>query len=212
MDGERGGAATPAEDAKIPRTERGRRTLRALLDAAAHEFGERGFHDAAIARITARAGVALGSFYTYFDSKEAVFTALVRDMSEQVRAHVGPHILGAPDRLTGERLGLQAFLEFVRTHQTLYRILDEAEFVDAPSWRAHYETTVTGYVASLTAAAARGEVRADVGEIHAWAIVGMNVFLGLRYGVWATSEDAADVARVANDLLVNGLAARVPPG
>lgn len=202
----RGAPATPGDDAKAPRTERGRRTLRAILDAAAHEFGEHGFHDAAIARITARAGVALGSFYTYFDSKEAVFTALVRDMSGQVRTHVGPHILDAPDRLTGERLGLQAFLEFVRTHQALYRILDEAEFVDPPSWRAHYETTVEGYVASLTAAAARGEVRGDVGEVHAWAIVGMNVFLGLRYGVWGTDEAAADVARVANDLLVRGLA------
>lgn len=205
MTGGRGAPAT-ADDAKTPRTERGRRTLRAILDAAAHEFGEHGFHDAAIARITARAGVALGSFYTYFDSKEAVFTALVRDMSGQVRTHVGPHILDAPDRLTGERRGLQAFLEFVRTNKSLYRILDEAEFVDPPSWRAHYETTVQGYAASLTAAAARGEVRSDVGEVHAWAIVGMNVFLGLRYGVWATDAAAADVARVANDMLVRGLA------
>ncbi|TRW14847.1 TetR/AcrR family transcriptional regulator [Glacieibacterium frigidum] len=202
------GAPATGDDAKTPRTERGRRTLRAILDAAAQEFGEHGFHDAAIARITARAGVALGSFYTYFDSKEAVFTALVRDMSGQVRAHVGPHILDAPDRLTGERLGLQAFLEFVRTHQALYRILDEAEFVDAASWRAHYETTVQGYVASLTAAAARGEVRSDVGEVHAWAIVGMNVFLGLRYGVWATDTPAGEVAQIANDLLVRGLARR----
>jgi len=206
MADKRGEAATVAEAAKIPRTERGRRTLRAILDAAAAEFGEHGFHDAAIARITARAGVALGSFYTYFESKDAVFTALVRDMSAQVRAHVGPHIIDAPDRLTGERRGLQAFLEFVRTHQALYRILDEAEFVDPPSWRAHYETTVQGYIASLTAAAARGEVRADVGEVHAWAIVGMNVFLGLRYGVWDRDASTATVAGIANELLVRGLA------
>jgi AcrR family transcriptional regulator len=50
--------------AKSPRTDRGRRTLRAILDAAAAEFGERGFQGASISRITARAGVALGSFYT----------------------------------------------------------------------------------------------------------------------------------------------------
>lgn len=194
-------------DDRAPRTERGRRTLRTILDAAAAEFGERGFHDASIARITSRAGVALGTFYTYFDTKEAAFRALVRDMSAEVRTTIGPHILDAPDRLTGERLGLTAFIEFVRAHKTLYRVLDEAEFVDPASWRAHYEGTVAGYVASLTAAAARGEVRADVGEIHAWAIVGMNVFLGLRYGVWQQDESAADVAGVANDLLSNGLKA-----
>ena len=45
---------------KVPRTERGRRTRRAILDAAATEFGERGFHEASISGITRRAGVALG--------------------------------------------------------------------------------------------------------------------------------------------------------
>jgi AcrR family transcriptional regulator len=191
---------------KVPRTERGRRTLRALLDAAALEFGERGFHDTSITSITARANVALGSFYTYFDSKDAVFGALVRDLSGQVRAHVAPHILGQPDRLSGERAGLTAFLEFVRSKKELYRILDEAEFVDAEAWRTHYQSTVDGYVASLTAAAARGEIRAGVGEIEAWAIVGMNVFLGLRYGVWAQNVPAGDIADVANTLLRKGLA------
>jgi len=203
MASESGRPATVA--VRPPRTERGRKTLRAMLDAAAAEFGERGFHDASIARITGRAGVALGTFYTYFDSKEAVFRALVHDMSGQVRAAVVPHILDAPDRLTGERLGLTAFLDFVRDNKSLYRILDEAEFVDPASWRAHYEGTVAGYVASLKAAAGRGEVRGDVGEIHAWAIVGMNVFLGLRYGVWQQDEATDRVAGIANALLVDGL-------
>ncbi|WP_343518961.1 TetR/AcrR family transcriptional regulator, partial [Sphingomonas sp.] len=81
-----------ASEGKEPRTARGRRTLRTILDAAAAEFGEKGFHEGSISGITRRAGVALGSFYTYFDSKDAVFRALVRDMSEQVREHVAPAI------------------------------------------------------------------------------------------------------------------------
>ena len=47
--------------------------MRKLLDAATQEFGERGFHDASVSGITRRAGVALGSFYTYFDTKDAIF-------------------------------------------------------------------------------------------------------------------------------------------
>ncbi|MFN5644693.1 MAG: TetR family transcriptional regulator, partial [Sphingomonadales bacterium] len=62
----RGMAATMTGEDKAPRTERGRRTLRALLDAAAAEFGEKGFHESSVVSITGRAGVALGSFYTYF--------------------------------------------------------------------------------------------------------------------------------------------------
>lgn len=211
MAGKRGeGATAPAEnptrEAKTPRTERGRRTLRAILDAAAAEFGEKGFHEGSISHITQRAGVALGSFYTYFDSKEEVFRALVRDMSAQVRDHVAPHVLAAPDGIAAEKAGLESFLTFVRTHKEIYRIIDEAEFVDQESYRAHYTSSVERIAKRLQAGAARGEVRADVGEIHAWAVMGMNVFLGLRYGVWGEDVAPEDVAAVANELLRRGLA------
>src|SRR5690349_25146588 len=98
--------------AKAPRTARGERTLRKILDAAQEEFGERGFADSSIVAITQRAGVALGSFYTYFDSKEAVFQVVVRDMSAQVRDHVAPAFTEAADSLDGERLALESFLGF----------------------------------------------------------------------------------------------------
>jgi AcrR family transcriptional regulator len=205
MSAERGISATMTPLAKTPRTERGRKTLRLLLDAAAAEFGEKGFHESSVVSITQRAGVALGSFYTYFDSKDSLFQALVHDMSAQVRNTVGPVMAAEPDRLQGERKGLVQFLNFVREHKELYRIIDEAEFVDPPSYRAHYENTVAGYVASLKDAAAKGQVRADVEEVHAWAIVGMNVFLGLRYGVMGNDRDVSDVADIAADFLTNGL-------
>ena len=64
--------------------------MRKILDAALEEFGEKGFSEGSIVGITTRARVALGTFYTYFDSKEAVFRELVRDMSSQVRDHVAP--------------------------------------------------------------------------------------------------------------------------
>src|SRR3954468_15097121 len=103
-----GQAAVSAD--KVPRTDRGRRPVRKLLEAAAQEFGRRGFHEAAITGITARAGVALGTFYTYFESKEELFRALVRDMSQATRAHVADAVRGAPDRLPPARHGPPALL------------------------------------------------------------------------------------------------------
>ncbi|MBA3880773.1 MULTISPECIES: TetR/AcrR family transcriptional regulator [Sphingomonas] len=198
---------TASTDAKQPRTDRGRRTRRAILDAARSEFGERGFHEASISGITRRAGVALGSFYTYFDSKDALFRALVRDMSDQVRDHVAPVLQTAPDQVAAEQAGLKAFIDFVRGHKEIYRIIDEAEFVDPDSFRAHYSTTAERIAQRLEAAAARGEVRGEHSEVHAWAIMGMNVFLGLRYGVWGEDLSAETVAGVIAQLLRHGLAA-----
>lgn len=199
--------APGASAAKVPRTERGRRTLRTLLDAAAAEFGEKGFHDGSISGITRRAGVALGSFYTYFESKDAIFRALVRDMSDQVREHVAPALKSATGQIAAEQAALLAFIRFARTHKEIYRIIDEAEFVDPDSFRRHYATTADRIERRLRAAAERGEVRDDVSEIHAWAIMGMNVFLGLRFSVWDEDVDPETIAETVAAMLARGIAA-----
>jgi len=205
-----GGAPEPGPGDKTPRTARGRATRRRLLDAAAIEFGERGFHDASISDITRRAGTALGSFYTYFDSKDEIFRALVRDMSAQVGQHAAAAIGAAEGALERERRALKGFLDFARAHKEVYRIIDEAEFVDAASYRRHYETTAARILARLSAGAAAGELRADVSELHAWAVMGMNVFLGLRYGIWSEDPGTDAVSAAANDFIARGLG--VGPG
>jgi len=197
-----------ASDGKAPRTARGERTLRKILDAARDEFGERGFNDSSIVAITQRAGVALGTFYTYFDSKEAVFHALVRDMSSQVRDRVAPAFKEAKDALDGERRALESFLEFARTHRHVYRIIDEAEFVEAAAYREHYETTASRIAARLIAARDKGEISSSYSDeeidILSWGIMGANVFLGLRYAVWS-SADPKQVADVTSRAMRSGL-------
>ncbi|MFL6752265.1 MAG: TetR/AcrR family transcriptional regulator [Sphingomicrobium sp.] len=197
-----------ASDGKAPRTARGERTLRKILDAAREEFGERGFSDGSIVGITRRAGVALGTFYTYFDSKESVFQALVRDMSAQVRDHVAPAFGAARDALDGERLALESFLRFARKHRDIYRIIDEAEFVEPAAFREHYETTARRIAARLIAGRDAGEISSVFSDedfnVLAWALMGANVFLGLRYSVWA-GADAKRVAEITSRLLRSGL-------
>lgn len=206
--GGQAGADANAAVARAPRTARGERTRRALLDAAAAEFGARGFHDTGITDITRRAGVALGSFYTWFDSKEAIFRALVADMSERVKAAVAPAVEAAGGALAREAAATAAYLDFVSTSQLIYRIIDEAEFVAPDSHRDHYQRTVGRIAARLAEGAASGELRGEVGEVEAWAIAGMNVFLGLRFAVWGGDVPLDEVAARAARFVAEGLAAR----
>ena len=194
--------------AKAPRTERGRKTLRKLLDAATREFADHGFHDASISGITRRAGVALGSFYTYFDSKDAIFRALVSDMSEGVGRAARQALSPSMGALEIEHAALHAFLSFASENKEIYRIIDEAEFVDPDSYRAHYETIGTRIEERLKAGDDSGEFISGLGAPEAWAVMGMNVFLGLRYAIWAREGDPAfeEIARRANDLLAHGIA------
>jgi AcrR family transcriptional regulator len=208
MRGTRKAENSPASEGKAPRTARGERTLRKILDAALEEFGERGFSDGSIVGITRRARVALGTFYTYFDSKEAVFKALVTDMSTRVRDHVAPILAASADTLEGEGKALESYLEFARAHNQVYRIIDEAEWADPEGFEKHYRTTADRIASRLDAGKANGEVVASdsqlASEVEAWAIMGMNVFLGLRFAVWG-KEKPADVARIANRMVRDGL-------
>jgi len=198
---------SPPAASKEPRTERGRRTLRKLLDAAAIEFGEKGFHDASITGITGRAGTALGSFYTYFDSKDEIFRALVNDLSNRVRVTAAQALNSDMSPLETERSALAAFLSFAREHKEIYRIIDESEFVDPASYRSHYESTARRILERLHKGAALGVYREGLREEHAWAIMGMNVFLGLRYSIWSEDGAVDEIAEWANSILRDGITA-----
>lgn len=198
------------ETARTPRTKRGERTRGALLDAALVEFGERGFQSASITSITQRAGTALGSFYTYFESKDEIFRAVLKDLSRAVGRAARDSLEQADGSLNREQAALTGFLAFAREHKEVYRIIDESEFVDPESYREHYETTAKRITARLEQGAEAGELRPDAGELHAWAIMGMNVFLGLRYAVWSEDADLEEVAAAARDLLERGLLPKGP--
>jgi len=77
------------EQREPPRSQRGERTRAALIDAARTVFERDGFLEARVNDITVEAGVASGTFYTYFDDKEQVFAAIVEDVQEDM---LHPHL------------------------------------------------------------------------------------------------------------------------
>lgn len=62
---------------KLPRQERARRTVEAILEAAVEVFAARGHGGANTNLIARRAGVSVGSLYQYFPGKDAILTALL---------------------------------------------------------------------------------------------------------------------------------------
>lgn len=188
-----------------PKTARGLKTWVSLLEAAEQEFGEKGFHEAAITGITQRAGVAMGTFYVYFKSKEEIFRALVAHMGKLTRSWIGRRIADAPSRLEAERLGISAFIEFVRQHKDLYRIVNEAQFVAPDAYRDYYNAFEQAYRRGLDEAVARGEIAPGNNEHRAWALIGANVFLGQRFAVWEEETSVDEIAETIGKLIVNGL-------
>ena len=107
----------PLEAAPGPRSLKAARTRARLVDAAKEVFAECGLPDARIADIAQRAGVSYGSFYHYFESKEALFREIAATVDARLRAPVEEIILSRGSaRSPQDRLR-----EAIRRHYETYR-------------------------------------------------------------------------------------------
>lgn len=168
-----------------PLTKRGEATRLRLLEAAEVVFAEQGYHEASIVKITERAGIGLGTFYLYFDSKKSIFEALVIDLNRRVRHSMSEAMAGASSRLDAERAGFAGFFRFTAEHPALYRVVREAEFVSPEVLRLHYTRIVDGYESGLRAAQHAGDVDPALDPaVTAWALMGMGELIGMRFLLW----------------------------
>jgi AcrR family transcriptional regulator len=107
-----------------------------LLRAATWVFARKGYRHAGVSDIIARAGVARGTFYLYFNSKEQVFLSIVEDFHARVKGALeGLDDAAAAARTEGPRAVLQAsfraWLAFFAAHRDATRvILKEASSID----------------------------------------------------------------------------------
>lgn len=189
---------------------KGKRTQRRLLEAAEQVFAELGYHDASIVKITEAAGVAQGTFYRYFQSKQAIFDELVDDLNRRVRWSMSEAAAGARTRAETERRGFEAFFRFTAEHPALYRIIRQAEFVSPAALHRHYDRIAAGYVQGLRKAMDSGEITPADPEVLAWALMGVGEIIGMRWILWGdTSEVPTDVFEAALGFVVRGLGAAV---
>ena len=119
------GAVTGADVVTVPASERGRRTRTALVRAAREVFEEKGFHEVRIADITTKAGTAYGSFYTYFDSKEAVFREIVQELADAV--YTASRASDLPDASPEDKIRLvtRLYLETIADNARLMFVFEQ---------------------------------------------------------------------------------------
>lgn len=112
---------------------------KALLTAALDEFYERGFTAARMDDIARRAGLSKGSVYLYFDSKDALFTELVKEYAlpnvERLEA-----MAGQADSAAGAIQMLMGFAP-VLVRETVVPKIMKVLIADAPA----FPETVTAY-------------------------------------------------------------------
>lgn len=102
------------------------RTRDDILQAARRSFAKHGYAATTIEHIVEEAGLARGSFYTYFESKAHVFRHLVaeidRRIADQVATLSNKTAMNAYDNLLQSN---RNYLRLVAENADLYRLVDE---------------------------------------------------------------------------------------
>ena len=153
-----------------------------LVSAAAEVFAVSGYHASRVSDIVARAGVAQGTFYLYFPSKEAVFLELVdrfftRTLAETLGAADPAEAATAADVAAQVRAMWRTLI--VRCRQQPAAAM--AVLRDAPALgpdmrdrvRGYYERIAGAVAAYITVASGRGLARPVDARLAGWLVQGL---------------------------------------
>jgi AcrR family transcriptional regulator len=102
-------------------------TRAAILQASESAFAEHGFHSAKMEDIAARAGVAVGTLYNYFEDRKHLLGALLDECGAQLEAELEKTLTGKVP--FGQRLEafLQVAVRHLDEHWQVFAILIEDE-------------------------------------------------------------------------------------
>ncbi len=201
--------ATPARARAHVRAARREAYRELILDAADDLFREGEYERVKMSEIAEAAGVAKGTLYNYFDSKEAVFGALAQRWRECLTAELEQAVAG--------KQGIAAFRSLLCT--ALKHVEDNAEMINvyaaatglavapaADPGKAEGERRFTALGRRfLQEAVDAGELRGDLGvEFISNAVHGMTHMVVERWRTEGQPAGLADQAALVMELFLSG--------
>lgn len=184
-----------------------------ILAAAKRVFAEKGFPQATIGEVAKAAGLAYGSVYWYFDSKDELFQALMRREEAELRDHIAGMLEStAADGETTFRAAVRATLEFFEADRAAVQLL----FRDSvglgggfgKQLAGIYEGFVDDVEAMIRDSQSAGEIATFPPRLVAFSVASLIGQMALRR---LTTDDEVSTEVAADfvvDLLLDGLRPR----
>lgn len=168
-----------------------------LIVAARKVFTQHGYHAAGISDIIKSAGVARGTFYNYFESKRAIFQAILEEMVGEVFSAVEPIDVGRP-LAPQMRSMLVAIVDAVTDPGVVRLLFTEAVGIDAEgdlAVRSFYDAVTLRLEAALQAGRTMGVVAPGDMKLTARCLIGLikePVFQAALHGEQIDAEALID--------------------
>ena len=178
-------------------------TTARLLGAATDAFAERGYHATRVDDIVERAGTSHGTFYLYFASKDAVFTALVEGVSEDFGRLAGqfPRLEPTAEGRAALASWLDDFAALYARHWPMLRSWNETERPDGPA--GELATALIGRLSGAMAQNVTGRrARQPHRELGSLALIGLIERLAYHVESGQTARDRPAQTAMLTDAIM----------
>jgi AcrR family transcriptional regulator len=187
-----------------------------IMSAAKKVFARNGFHSTTISLIAKEAGLAYGSVYWYFDSKDELFHALMAAEGDALRAHIASAIAEAGERPDRDweplRITVQAVLEFFEADKAVTKVLLRDAYALGDEFEKHlgsiYERFIDDIEKNMIVAQEAGTVISAPPRMLAFSLAALIGQLAHRRLNTDDGVSAEDVADIVVSFALNGLRPR----
>ena len=156
-------------------------------------LGMSGYHNIGIADIVRDSDLAVGTFYTYFKSKEDFFSEIVTQIGKKSRHYLSEKARTHGNRLEQEVYGVWHFLCFFNKHLQYYSIIREAEFIAKPWVGSYYNAFEKGYMENLQIS------NAETRKIISNFLMGLSHYIGIEA---LLNQRIADIPEFLSELAI----------
>lgn len=166
------------------RADRAAEIRRKLIDSAAKVVGAEGYANASVAKITALAEIAQGTFYNYFASQQELFDHLLPELGGELLDLIREQTAGESDSFKRDEIGFRTFFDFLARRPEFYRILNEAETFAPKAYHDHMRNMAQGYMRALARSHAKGELQGyELRELEVivYALLAVRNYISYRY-------------------------------
>lgn len=183
------------------------KTKRAIFDAAIREFSGNGYNGATMDNIAENAGVAKGTLYYHFKSKEEIFKYIITEGMELITEEVK----GAADRQENDLDKLRAIckvqLSMVYKNKDFFKVVmsqlwgQEIRHLELRKVIKAYISTIESYLAS---AVEQGVIKQGDTALMSYAFFG-NLCSAAVYELINSNADVDDVTESLMDFILRGI-------
>ena len=184
-----------------------------IIEAAVRVFARKGYYNSRVSDIAREAGIAAGTIYLYFRTKDDILVTLFRDKMAQFVASLRKAIADEPDAVAKLRRLIHLHFEMLEQDPELAEVVQVEQRQGQKFFRGASAQEISAYFALIAAVidegVAQGQFRPNVPvKVATKALFGAMDQMATSWVLGKRGYRLTDIAPAVADLFLQGVAAR----